>query len=219
MKIFMRKYVWHVVVVGLMVLISLIFLERAYFNIFVTHDDGILQLHAASLIILTFLLVCAAWFAAWFPLSDINKTSKGDFLLRIDERYGSNEIMQARKIIHKFYCATRPENGNISLEVHINKISEEIKKISTIEDSAKDFIHLLNFLDFLETIAYFTHKNHITYNDIDELLGWSITYYFKVFKPWIYYRRKKYNNNKYYCELELLVCKLESNAIKDKLSC
>lgn len=55
-----------------------------------------LELHALSLILLTIILV---WVAN-IQLSALNRTAKIDFLMKLDERYGSIEIIKARQLMH-----------------------------------------------------------------------------------------------------------------------
>ncbi|MCZ4682685.1 DUF4760 domain-containing protein, partial [Legionella pneumophila] len=151
---------------------------------------------------LTLIIVCVGW----LQFGDLNKTTKGDFLLRIDERFGHETIIKARAIIHKFYCETYDEN--ICKETHRRIIGEKIMEIILVKKQSTNFIYLMNFLDFLETIAYFTNKNYMSEKDIKELLGGSIPYYYEVFKPFINYRRAKYNSENYFCELERLIYKI-----------
>ncbi len=79
------------------------------------------------------------------------------------------------------------------------------------------FAHLLNLLDFLETISYFSKKDLISREELDDLLGNSLLFYFKIFRKWIYYRREKYNNNSYYSELENLIEYLQASEYKRKI--
>lgn len=174
--------------------------EWFYFDLFKPREDQkIINLHSASIIILTLLLV---W-VAWIQLYSLNNINKADFLLRIDDRFGSDQIIKARTIIHKFYCESRSEE--ICQETHIKKISERIKEIGTNSEKADDFVCLLNFLDFLETISYFANNNYLSKRDVQELIAESLTFYYKVFEPWIYYRRQKYSNDNFYREVENLV--------------
>ena len=140
---------------------------------------------------------------AWYQLRGMNETAKADFLLRIADRFGRHEIVQARKVIHEFYCEKRSDQSCV--DAHIDRISKKIKEIGTDKEKAEDFILLLTFLEFLDTTAYFCKKGYLSKTDIEELVSGSMTYYYKVFKAWIYYRRQKYNDNRYYCELENLV--------------
>jgi len=154
-----KKAIISIMLPALITLVVLIFLlsiaEYIYFDFFTDKDKSIIRIHAAALLVLTLIFICVAW----FQLKNLNITSKADFLLRIDDRFGSREIIRARKIIHEFYCETNQEN--IRVETHINNISEKIKEICEDKDKAEDFVYLLNFLDFLETISYFCHKDYI----------------------------------------------------------
>ncbi|HAU1673402.1 DUF4760 domain-containing protein [Legionella pneumophila] len=174
-------------------------------NIVDTHQlkTNVLHLNAGIVIILTALIVCAGW----LQFTNLNQTSKGDFLLRIDTRYSSDEILKARTLIHKFYCQTKDEN--ITDDRHVELIGNKILEIKYEESEAENFIILINFLDFLETIAFFVRKDYVSPKEVHELIGGSIVYYFKVFKPWIFHRRLKRNNNNYYCEIEKLIGQLE----------
>ena len=153
--------------------------------------------HALILIPLTFFILCAAW----MQFKGLNKTSKGEFLLRIDERYGSKEIIKARQMIHNYYLDTY--SVDIDIHIHVKKISSRVLEEKNNKNQ-KEFIYLLNFLDFLETVAYFTNNNYMSLDDVDELIGSSLKYYFCVFKELILNRRKTYRCKKYYCEIEQL---------------
>lgn len=178
--------------------------------------DNIIRVHAASIIILTIILICVGW----LQLGNLNRTSKADFLLKIDSRYGSPEIVKARAVIQRLYREASPPNKDVPYEVCVQKIADSIDKIRNRKDknSCEEFSYLINLLDFLEIIAYFSRKNYISVKDIDELIGNSILFYFKIYKQWIYYRRRKYGNRTFYCEFEELVEKIESHQAKEKLA-
>lgn len=165
--------------------------------------ENIIRIHAASIIVLTILLIAVAW----LQLGELNKTSKADFLLRIDDRYSSPEIIKARVLIQELYRKTTTAGQPYIEDEVTKKIAEEIKIIGkeSSKESCEKFIYLLNLLDFLETIAYFSNKGFISVKEINELLGNTIFFNYKIFKSWISYRREKYQNNSYYCELETLV--------------
>jgi hypothetical protein len=168
---------------------------------FVTEkSDSIIKLHAAGIMILTVILILVAQ----CQLGHLSQTSKADFLLRIDERYGSMEIIKAKKVIHRFYCDTI-ENAK-DREDHIRLIAEKIRNFEKKGDGR--FIYLLNFLDFLETVAYFCNKKYISNKDVEELIGGSIEYFYKLFKIFIWSRREESQDCKYYCEIEMLAKKM-----------
>lgn len=177
-------------------------------------SQNILRINAAAIIVLTIMLICGGW----LQLERLNKTSKADFLLQIVARYSSKEIVDARAIIQKLYRIANPENNSATEERYIQLISDEIDKIRNDPEKNNECALLLNLLDFLEAISYFTRKNFITVRDIDELVGNSILYYYKIYKRWIYSRRERYDNSYYYCEFELLAKKIESHMIKTKIA-
>jgi hypothetical protein len=165
-------------------------------------DNSIIALNAGLIIILTLIIVIVAW----IQLGSLSRTSKSDFLLRIDERYSSVNSVKARTIIHEFYCDAQTDE--LHYDIVIEKISNRIKDVEFKKEESKDFIILINFLDFLETISYFCNKKYISDRDVNELLGCSMNYYYKIFKPIIYARRSKYNDPRYYCEIEKFYEKL-----------
>ena len=158
----------------------------------------ITELYDISLVVFTFILICVSW----IQLSNLYNISTEDFLLRIDDRYGSESIIKARAIIHKIICKTRQENS----EINIEKIQDEIEAIEENEEKAEDFMYLLNFLDFLETIAYFGNKEFISIIDIKELLGDSLLHYYGVFERLIKNREENYGHHD---ELKELVEKIK----------
>lgn len=108
------------------------------------------------------------------------KTAKGDFLLRIDERWTSQEILEARTIIHGIEV-----NLCFSSKEKEEEIGNEIVRLSKTSKEKKDFMSLVNFLDFLETIGFLFVNNYIEAISLDELCGDSIKIYYKVFLPYI----------------------------------
>lgn len=180
------------------------------------HDvaENILRIHAAAIIILTIVLICVGW----LQLGQLNQTSKAEFLLQITNRYGSSEIIKAREIIQRLYREACPPNEKVAREIYFQRIADSIDQIRNDINKSDDFSHLLNLLDFLEILGYFTRKKYITVKDVDELIGNSLVFYFNIFKQWIYYRRRTYDNDSYYCEFQTLVETIESYQAKEKLA-
>ncbi len=180
-------------------------------------QDILQEIYCVNIIILTAIYVILAAIlagVAWFQLNHLNSTAKNDFLLRIDERFGGPEIVKARSIIHKFYCQTHKEG--ISNPKHIHLMQLEILNIKYNTLDAKDFMYLHNFIDFLETIAYFANRNVISETDVSELLSGSIAYYYHVFELFIKDRNDKYPNQSYYSEIKEFVEKIERNNSSSK---
>ncbi len=104
-------------------------------------DHEIALVHDAALVFLT----CGILFAAWSQLSGIRKTTNADFILRIDERYASKEIFEARAILHKIHCETE-EKGIICNKNFIEyycSMSQGIEKIRKDKEQAESFTKLL----------------------------------------------------------------------------
>lgn len=192
---------------GFLVLILIYMGEGHFYDIYHSKikANHVSDWNDVAIIFLTLIIVCAGW----MQLKNLNQTTTSDFLLRIDERYGSPEILKARVIIHELYCLTYQDE--IDINIHINKIAKKILTMKNKVDSSTNFIYLYNFLNFLETIAYFANNNYISNVDVDELLGGSLKYYYLVFKLLIEDKRKKYQSDYYYCELETLAKRIHEN--------
>lgn len=121
------------------------------------------------------------------------RQSRTNYLLRVDERWSSNEVIKARLVIHKLYLNAQKQVSKIHR--HESKyitpiIAKGIMELHDKEENAKDFIYLLNFLDFLETIGYLHSEKSISTDEVRELLANSIIYFYEIFSDYIDYRRK-----------------------------
>ncbi|HVY53444.1 MAG TPA: hypothetical protein VHA13_02880 [Gammaproteobacteria bacterium] len=176
--------------------------------------DNISRLYDGSALILTIFLLCCTW----LQLKILNNVSKADFLLKLDNRYGSKEIIRARAVIQGLYRKHSPTD-DVHEDDYIKKMADEIDDIrgSSKDDDCDKFAYLLNLLDFLETVGYFVNKDHISIKEVDELFSESLIFYYKIFKRWIYYRRSRYSEN-FYREFEDLVNKIKSRNAKEELA-
>ncbi|MEO8401691.1 MAG: DUF4760 domain-containing protein [Gammaproteobacteria bacterium] len=141
-------------------------------------------------------------------LKEISKAAKADFLMRIDDRYASESILRARQTIQRLYRESNNLHPGSPESVHRSHIAIRINEISEDINSSEEYTYLLNLLDFLETISYFTNKGDISESDIHNLMGPSMGFFFTIFTPRIEHRRRKYGNEAYYCELQKLVAKM-----------
>ena len=204
--------------------VNLMWPEHGFYSFlgFFHGDDHAMQnLHNGGLVILTAGLVGAAW----YQLQKLNTTSTADFLLRIDERFGSGEVIKARLIIHKLYLEAKEDIKNSTeyetdseeqlLEKRQRHISKNILKIkdSSVHDDPESFIYLLNFLDLLEVAAFYCNKNYITLEAINELSGDSIKYYYGVYEGLIQDRQCR-RGPSHFSEVTILVQKIK-NSDKD----
>ncbi len=156
------------------------------------------------IVLITLVLAIIAYFKSTAAL----KQSKTNYLLRIDERWSSREIIRAREIIHRINLKAKypnkqeEEHNNESIKAKMAIDIVELNKKNTPED-IKDFISLLNFIDFLETIGYMYKTQAITLEEIKELLGNSIVYFYDIFRAYIEYRRRD-KDQMFYCQFENL---------------
>lgn len=199
----------------LIVILSILAYSSTKIDLISNHPlSNIGRIYSAAIIILTIILACIGW----FQFDALNKTSRADFLLRIDYRYSSTEIIKARAIIQELYRKASPKGETTIYPVVVERIAKLIKEVGQSEnkDDYERFAYLLNLLDFLEVIALFCRKKLITTDEVDELLGNSIIFFYDIFRPWIYYRRSKYMNKYYHCELEWLIEEIQAKALKEK---
>ncbi len=166
------------------------------------HTSNYLEINALFLIVLTAILILVAY----TQLSSLNKTAKADFLMRLDQRYGSIEIIRARQIIHRFYRKTKDNNPHAPEVVHWNEVGKEIDLLSRAPDfqSQREYVYLLNLLDFLETMAFYANHDYIEPTELDDLMGISIRFFHTIFKPRIDDRKGKYGEKDFYKEFEIL---------------
>jgi hypothetical protein len=159
----MKPVISVIVFLLVVVFVFLISIEK-YNHLFFNTDANhhVQSIHEATIIILTFVLACIAW----IQLGGIKKTTQAEFLLRIDERLGDENIIHARKIIHNMYLESKNACPNCSEQGHRYFIAYKIDEISSIKDKSNDYVDLLNFLDFLETISLFTNMGYITESNV-----------------------------------------------------
>lgn len=148
---------------------------------------------------------------AWIQIKGLTKVSKADFLMRVDDRYGSEPILKARIIIHEFYTLSKTSDKDklLTEKQHRYFVANEINKLSSDPTRCEKYIHILNLLDFLETISFYANHEDIEDSDIENLMGLSLTFYYDVLEMRIDERRKKYSNPSYYCEFETLVNRMK----------
>lgn len=146
---------------------------------------------------------------AYIQLGALNKTSKADFLFRLDQQYGNKSIIKARQIIHRLYLESKKINKDACECQHRKYIADEINKMSNEQKDGDDYILLLNLLDFLETLAYQAKNENIEFKDVEDLIGPSAKFFYQIFYLRIKERRKKYLDQKYYCEFENLIKKMQ----------
>lgn len=158
---------------------------------------------------ITFIIV----FIANTKSKEALKQSRTNYLLKIDERFCSPEIIKAREIIHEYYLAIRQENNEIEIDTLKQELGKKIVVISRDINCKEEYIYLLNFLDFLETIGYLYVQKAVTVPELNELLGNSIGYFYEIFQPYIKHRRNSKANQKFYSQFEQLYKCVNKNVL------
>lgn len=138
-------------------------------------------------------------------------------LLHIDGRWGSSQSIKARAIIHELYLQAEKDNEKLSETLSPqcrdsaiqHCIGKKIIELGNRKKEEEKFIHLLNFLDFMETIGYMEDKGHVTSEELDALCGEALLFNYYIFQPYIMHKRIKHNNPEFYENFEKLYIKLK----------
>lgn len=166
-------------------------------------------------------------FIAYNNFNHFNDINKHKYLLQIDKRWSDPEIIKARQIIHVIYRAVCDEKGyeNKKKELNLTKhiypyISQIIIELSVSSEIEKQkaFIYLLNYLDFMESIA-FLYKEETDEKKLDELnafCGDTLIFNYGIFYGYIKYKNRKHStinstkgSLKYYENFHKLVHKIK----------
>lgn len=176
------------------------------------HFESDLIYYLLTLFISTILILLA-----YIKTQEAIKQSRTNYLLRIDERWSSPEIIKAREVIHELYLDAKQLNPQLKED------NEQIKPIialgiMNLHDNKREthkFVSLLNFLDFLETIGYLHSQKSITTEEVSDLLGNSIVYFYDIFNIYIAYKRKTKDIG-FYLNFEKLYLEVKINCVKIK---
>lgn len=173
----------------------------AYDGFFSEHVE---ELNYVFMVLLTFIIVLVAY----VQLHSLRKTTVGDFLLEIDKRYNSKQIIEAREIIRNFFLEAKHENIKNNNDQYIVKeqISKKVRNLAERNldendktDATHKYILLLGLLDLLETVAYYGNKHFVKREQIEGVLGGTMSRYYNVLKSLIEYIREdraKYDDYK-----------------------
>lgn len=99
--------------------------------------EYLVNLNTALTVLFTFLLV----FIAWYQLHSLNQTNRSSFILQIENRYGSEEILRGRILLEEIRFKISPNDGNLN-----NKYLEVLNQMKHIQQKHHDdFILIQNF--------------------------------------------------------------------------
>jgi len=166
-----------IVIIAMFIAIKYI-TNLGWYNMF---GIGLLTITATATVLLAYL--------ASTQLDQLERTSHADFCLRLDERYTSKETQKAKQIIHCYELQAQKELELANQEVNDTSISqrvgEKILSLKNEEASSKNYIILINFLDILETAAYFVNNRYVSEGEARSLFGDLIADNGRKYKPYI----------------------------------
>lgn len=207
-----------------LIFISLAFVVPYYFGFYGEDDAGnkaqIVQYQTFYYCLsLVFTMVLIA--VAYIQLKGVRKRMESDFLLEIDRRWGNAESLKARTIIHKMIVKSEETHGmtnsqNFVLIMHdVQGGIIDLRK-GKDDKSQEEFMIVLNFLEFMETIGYLAYSDCVSEEALDKLCGHSISFNYMVFKLYIESKSKRHEQNDFYKHFKALHENLEKkkNAIK-----
>lgn len=160
-------------------------------------------------------ITAALAFIAWIQFRRLIGKLQADYLLEVDKRWHSTRIIKARVVIHTLFLQSKKHirKHKSSPAILRGWLGEKIIKLSESQNKSKlkNFVYLLNFLDFMESVGYFYSRKYLTKKQVEELFGISLKFNYEIFKPYIEHRRK-YENSDFYKEFENLyhdLCKIK----------
>lgn len=229
-------YEWVRIILWTILLVAIIFILLCVFALFewvCLYDvEPNLDFHNGYLIILTALIAVIAW----VQLKGLYNNSKADMLLRISQLLRGESALEALTIVRTIRLDIEEEikkEKNEPVDIiefrkkHekeiIEKIGEKIKdllankeveKIETenkkskmnTETEIRNQVKLINFLNLIEDVCYLCRKKYISSEDIEELLGHELTFYFEIFTPHMVNKR---GDGTLYCEFEKVYKKIK----------
>lgn len=141
-----------------------------------------------------------AFILAWIALinfKNIEHELSGSFLLEIDKRWSSKEILEARTLIHEVYRDAEDgykEGQQRNISCLYAAVGEKL--LHKYKYDPKQSMQLLNLLDLFESMGYFLQYKYIDKDQIQAFLGSSISFMWGVLKPIIEHRRRKRESEK-----------------------
>lgn len=188
-----NKYQFRTIIIFISLFIIMIFIVHIYWSGWINEKHDSSEEIDIFLYLITGIFTGILAFIAYLQLPAIQKSTEGDFLLRIDIQWGNKEILKARKIIYKFRCEELeifPSEFKGNQSILNSRIGEKIIKLSNNPARQDDFIYIINFLDFLETIGFLFAKKYVYIKDLNALCGKSLLYNYEIFKPYIEEHKK-----------------------------
>lgn len=193
------------IVVIITCLFSILFAGFAdNFNI-LTHGKEILDDSDLSnvLYFISGMAAVALAIIAYSNLSSLNLINKNKHLIQIDQRWGDEQIIKARQIIHIIYREVCDENEKKKKPEKLENytliiMSLYIKKMSVDKQSEirKLFTLILNYIDFMESISHIYKERDD--EELKALIGNTLLFNYCIFYKYIKDKNKRHNKSQLY---------------------
>lgn len=199
-------------------------------------DDGKFLDLANFMYFVTGFFTAALAVIAYFNFQQFNLTSKSSYLLEIDKRWGSLEIIKARQIIHVLYRNVCDEVGyediRITPKLEVEKVvypkvAKLIVELSVSEKvvERRAFIYLLNYLELMESLGYLYKDNKDKIDELQAFCGETLVFNYGVFYSYIMYKENKHrkeeqgvqnNDIRFYKEFRNLIKEMRKERKEEK---
>lgn len=155
-------------------------------------------------------------YIAYVEFQRANKLTNNEFLLFISNRWGSKEIIIARQIIHEFFVKNYRAEKSIVVNDYSGALHHTGRNVLELSrksgDEGKEFIYLLNLIDFLETLSYFYSRKDLDIEDIQNICGHNFIFLCDVFR--LYKERRQSREKFYFRNIDRLYIDLKDNLQK-----
>lgn len=163
-------------------------------SVFLTNGNEV-EVHY-SIFVATLALV----FIAYKEFNRSNNVNINELLTFISNRWSSKEIIKARQIIHEIFVYKYRHddacNPNKDFKLAMRTTSLEIYAMSkTLGKEGKKFVYLLNLLDHFENICYIYNSNKIDLDNIQNIYGNNIIFYYEALEKYIEQRQNRHSDD------------------------
>lgn len=135
---------------------------------------------------------------AWINLKSIKDEIKSKFLYQIDERWGQQQILEGRKILHELI---QKETNGSDIKSYYEEISNKLLEI--YKNEPDKYIMILNLLEFMETMGYLVYEEKaIELEQVKKLCDYDITRLYEISNKLIDKLRIDYKNNNMFCNFQ-----------------
>lgn len=195
MPTFLKSHCLYLIAIAIIAIVSLL-------TVYFLPTSGTAGGNKVEVDFFIYIATAALALIAYIEIHRANKLNTIELLTFISDRWSSREIIEARQVIHeifvKNYRHDKKANPTGDFDLAISLTSVDILNMSReCGEKGENFILLLNLLDHFEGVSYFHNNNQIDFQDIKNIYGNNMMFYYKVFKAYIE-RRQTHNPSDFY---------------------